>query len=233
MFGTIVNIISIVIGSILGLIIKDKFSEKYQNILTQGIGMSVIFIGISGAVSKMILPQANPVLFIISLVIGGLIGEFFDIDAKLDKLGDILQNKFGQGESKISKGFVSGSLLFCVGTMSVLGSLESSLQGVHKILYAKSILDGVSSVVFASTLGIGVLFSAVSVFIYQGSITALASFIQPFITEDMLREISIVGGILITGLGLDILGIKKIKVANLLPSIVIPVIYYLLLIFIK
>jgi len=227
MLGTIVNTIAIVIGSVIGIIIKGSFKEKYQIILTQSVGMAVLFIGLSGTLSRFIKEDANSILFIVSLVIGGLIGEFFDIEGKLNSLGDLLQSKFGGNENSISKGFVSGSLLFCVGTMAILGSIESSLHGVHTILFAKSILDGVSSIVFASTMGIGVLFSAVSVFVYQGSITVLAKFIQPYFTSDMMREISIIGGILITGLGLDLLGIKKIKVGNMLPAIIIPVIYYI------
>lgn len=229
MLGTIVNTLAIIFGSLLGIIVKGKFKQNYQILITQAVGLSVLFIGISGALSKLLNPKANPILFIISLVIGAIIGEFFDIEGKLSKFGNYLESKFKGNENSISKSFVSGSLLFCVGTMAILGSLESGLQGVHNTLYAKSILDGVMSVIFASTLGIGVLFSSVTVFIYQGIITMFASFIQPYFTDDMIREMSIVGGILISGLGLDLLNIKKIKVGNLLPSILIPIIYYAIL----
>lgn len=229
MLGTIVNTISIILGSFAGLILKEKFTDRYQKIVSQTVGIAVVFVGLSSALNNLLLNNANSILFIISLVAGGIIGEFIDIDSKFVKLGNFLESKFGKGESSISKAFVAGSLLFCIGSMSILGSIESSIQGNHNILFAKSVLDGVTSVVFAATMGIGVLFSSIAVFLYQGIITLSAGFIQPYLTDDMLREISIVGGILITCLGLDLLNIKKFKVGNMLPAIFIPVFYYAVL----
>lgn len=227
MLGTIVNTAAVVIGGAFGLLIKGGLKEKYKNIIMQALALAVLFIGISSAVGNMIKEGAEPVLFIISLVIGSGLGELADLDGKLQKLGDTLQSKLGSKGGNVSQAFVTTSLVFCVGTMSILGSLESGIQGVHTTLFVKSVLDGTSAIIFASTLGVGVLFSGVVILIYQGALTLGASLLQPYLTVDMLREISIVGGILIFGIGLNLLELKKIKLANMLPSIVIPVLYYL------
>lgn len=228
MFGTIVNTLVVLLGSIFGLFIKGGLKDRYKDIIMDAIPLAVLFIGASGAISNMIKPEANPILFIVSLVLGAIIGEFFDIDKGFNTLGNFIQKKLSKNEnSNISQGFVASSLLFCVGSMSILGSLESGLQGVHKILLAKSVLDGVTATIMATTLGIGVSLSAFTILIYQGSITLMAGYIQPYLSNDMIRELSIVGGILIFALGLNMMNLKKIKVANLLPSLVIPVIFYL------
>lgn len=228
MFGTIVNTLVVLLGSIFGLFIKGGLKDRYKDIIMDAIPLAVLFIGASGAISNMIKPEANPILFIVSLVLGAIIGEFFDIDKGFNNLGNFIQKKLSKNEnSNISQGFVASSLLFCVGSMSILGSLESGLQGVHKILLAKSVLDGVTATIMATTLGIGVSLSAFTILIYQGSITLMAGYIQPYLSNDMIRELSIVGGILIFALGLNMMNLKKIKVANLLPSLVIPVIFYL------
>lgn len=230
MLGTIVNTAAILAGGLAGLFLRKGIKEKYKAIITQAVALSVLFIGISGAAGGLLDADANPILFIISLVLGGIAGERLGIEAQLEKLGNWLQAKVrlkGENEN-LSRGFVAASLLFCVGTMSVLGPLESGLQGQHGILFAKSTLDGITAIVMASSLGVGVLFSAGSVFIYQGAITLLAVWISPFLNADILREISIVGGIMITALGLNMLGLTKIKVGNFLPAILVPAIYYLL-----
>lgn len=225
MLGTIVNGAAIIVGAVLGLIIKGRFTQRFQEIVTQATGMAVLFIGASGAITQLMLPERNAVLFVVSLVIGGLIGEALDIEGKLKKLGDWLEGLCG-ANGGVSKSFVSASLLFCVGSMAILGSIQSGLQHDHTTLFTKSILDGVTSIIFASSMGFGVLFSAVSVVLYQGAITLLAGFIAPYISNDILREMSLVGGILITALGIDMLGIRKMKVGNLLPAIAVPVVYY-------
>ncbi len=227
MLGTIVNAIAILVGGFIGVFIKEGLKERYKQIVMQGIPLAVLFIGASGTIARMLDPKAEPILFIISLVLGGLLGEWLNIEQKLENMGQFLQNKLGKGNSNISQGFVTASLLFCVGTMAILGSLESGLQNVHTTLFAKSVLDGITSIILASTLGVGVILSAGSILIYQGMITLLAQYIQPYMTEDMIREISLVGGILIFALGLTILDIKKIKVGNLLPAVLIPIVYYL------
>lgn len=227
MLGTIVNTAAILAGGLVGLLIKGGLKEKYKNIVMQALALCVIFVGASSALKGLMDENAEAILFIISLVIGSGIGEFLGIENKLQSMGDYIQSKTGGKESNISQGFVTASLMFCVGTMAILGSLESGISGNHTTLFVKSVLDGTSSIIFASTLGIGVLISGVSVFLYQGALTLCASFIQPYLTSDMIREISIVGGIMIFALGLNMMEIKKIKVGNMLPAIVIPIVYYI------
>jgi len=171
----------------------------------------------------------NPLLLIISLVFGSLIGQWINIELRLERLGNSLQKKF-KNDSGFSKGFVTTSLIYCVGAMAILGSLQSGLTGDHTKLYVKASLDGITAIIFASTLGIGVLFSSVPVFIYQGLITLTASFVKDLLVDIVIIEMAAVGGILIIGIGINILEIKKIKVANMLPSVFIPIIYYSLII---
>lgn len=230
-FGTVVNVAAILVGGAAGLMLNNGLKENYRTIINQAIGLSVVFVGASGCIAAMGKPQASPILFILSLALGGILGELLKIEQNLERLGDWLQSrvKVKEGVGSVSRGFVAASLLFCVGTMAVMGSFESGVQGKHTILYAKSLLDGITSIVMASTLGVGVLFSAASVFLYQGALTVLAGFASPYLTAEILTEISIVGGILITAIGLNMLGITKIKVGNLLPSLLVPVIYYLII----
>jgi uncharacterized membrane protein YqgA involved in biofilm formation len=196
----------------------------------QAIGLSVLFIGATTAIGGLLNPESESILFIISLVIGGIVGEIIGIEKGLEKLGLLLQRKVGSGEHNIARGFVTASLIFCVGTMAIIGSLESGLRGNYDMLFAKSVLDGITAMILATTLGIGVIFSAAAVFIYQGAIILFASSLEPFLTTQVIREISIIGGILILGIGLNMMEIKKIKTANLLPAIFVPVIYYFLII---
>lgn len=228
MLGTYVNAIVVVIGAFIGLLIKNGLSEKVKTTVIHSVGLATLFIGLTTTISNM-MDGGEPILFIVSLVIGSMIGEKIDIDLRLNHLGQFLERKVGNGEHSIAKGFVSASLLFCVGTMTILGSLESGLRGNHDILFAKSVLDGTMAIILTSSLGIGVFFSAGSILIYQGAITLLSSFIEPYLSAEILREISIIGGILIFSLGFNILEIKKIKTANMLPAILGPVVYFLLI----
>jgi uncharacterized membrane protein YqgA involved in biofilm formation len=223
MFGTIVNSLSITAGALLGIVLKKGIKDDYKTTIMDGIGLTVIIIGIMGGVKS-----ENIILVIASIVIGSLIGEIIGIEKKLDTLGQKLQKSFGGHDSNFSKGFVTASLVYCVGAMAIVGSLESGIQGNHQTLFAKSILDGISAIIFSSTLGIGVAFSALPVFIYQGIITLLANSVKDLLTPEVINEMSAVGGILITAIGINILEIKKIKVGNMLPGIFIPIIYYIL-----
>ena len=223
MLGTVINSISIIIGGFLGIKLKKGIKENYSNLIMDAISLSVIIIGIMGAIKS-----ENIIVVIISLVIGAVIGEGLGIEKKLDHLGNKLQGKFGKKDSNFSKGFVTASLVYCVGAMAVVGSLEAGILQSYDTLFAKSLLDGITSILFASTLGIGVIFSAIPVFLYQGSITLLSTYISSFLTPEIITEISAVGGILIMAIGINILGIKKIKVANLLPSIFVLIVYFLI-----
>jgi Uncharacterized membrane protein, possible Na+ channel or pump len=227
MLGTIVNALSILAGSIAGLLSKIVFKngipERFNNIIMNGLALCILLIGISQA-----LKVNNMLLIIFSIVIGAILGEIIDIDRHLQNLGDNLEKSLKGKGGKVSEGFVSASLLFCVGSMAILGSLESGLTGKHDTLFAKSVLDGVSSVVFSSSLGIGVSFSAVSVFLYQGLITIAASSLKGILTGAVISDMTAVGGLLIIGIGLNMLGITKIKLANLLPGIFVPMLYQLI-----
>jgi len=222
MIGTIVNSLAIVMGCIIGLILKDRFPKRISVILFQGIGLTTLMIGIQMAI------QATEVLLIIlSMVIGGMIGEIIDIEKRLDQLGNRIKKLFHkqEGKERFTEGFIAASLLYCVGSMAVMGAIEEGINGNPDILLAKSALDGISSIIFTASLGIGVLFSAIPVFLYQGTITHIAHLVKNWITSDMINEMTAVGGLLIIGLALGILEIKKIKVANLLPSLLIILIF--------
>lgn len=223
MLGTIVNSLAIIIGSLLGMFFKNGIKDDYKNTIMDGIGLSVVLIGIMGGIKS-----ENIVLLIVSIVLGSLVGEIIGIERKLNALGDKMEKSFGKGDSNFSKGFVTASLIYCIGAMAIIGSLESGIQGNHQTLYAKSILDGISAIVFSSTLGIGVAFSAIPVFIYQGIITLLSSSIKDILVPEVINEMSAIGGVLIMAIGVNILGIKKIRVGNLLPAVFIPIIFYLL-----
>jgi uncharacterized protein len=229
MLGNYVNALAIIVGSLLGLLFHKGLKEKYKTIVMQAIGLSVIFIGATTALNGLLNPDSEPILFIISMVLGGLIGELVGVEKGLERLGMFLQSRFGTAESNVARGFVTASLIFCVGTMAIIGSLESGLLGKHDMLFAKSVLDGITSMILASSLGFGVIFSAAAVFIYQGAIVLFAGMVEPYLTINVIREISIIGGILIFGIGLNLLEIIKVRTANLLPAILIPVIYYLLI----
>ncbi|NTV91635.1 MAG: DUF554 domain-containing protein, partial [Clostridiales bacterium] len=165
---------------------------------------------------------------ILSLIIGGVIGEFINIEDKLDKMGKWFQKKFAKEGSGFSEGFVTASLIFCVGAMAIVGSLEDGLTGNAGTLFAKSILDGIMSIVLASSFGIGVAFSAIPILVYQGGITLLAVWVKPWLTPEVISQMSLVGSALIFCIGVNMLEIKKMKVGNLLPAIFIPVIYYVI-----
>lgn len=227
MLGTMVNALVIIVCTLLGVAVKGGIPERFRLILMQALGLSVFYVGASGAISNMQAENAHPLLFIISLVVGAFLGEWIDIELKLKQFGDWVEAKSKTNDSNLSQGFVTASLIYCVGSMAIIGSIESGINGNHSILYAKSLLDGVLSVILASTLGIGVMLSAFSVLIYQGTITLFASALQPYITDDMMREVSAVGGILISVIGLNQLELTKIKVGNLLPAIFVPVVFYL------
>lgn len=224
MLGSIVNFIAVVIGSIIGVLLNKGIKEDYKKTIMDGIGLTIVVIGIMGSIKSQ-----NTILVIISIVLGSIIGEAINIQKKLDNLGDRLESYFGKGDSNFSKGFVTASLIYCVGAMAIVGSLESGLSGNYSTLFAKSIIDGITSIILASTLGIGVAFSAIPILLYQGSITLLATYLKDLLSEQAITEMTSVGGILIIAIGINLLEIKKIKVGNMLPAIFIPLIYFRLI----
>ncbi|MCM8709874.1 DUF554 domain-containing protein [Clostridium sp. SYSU_GA19001] len=222
MLGTIVNCAAIILGSLVGFIFKGGIPERINETIMKGLALCILIIGVTGAIKS-----ENTLLVICSVVIGAFIGEIIDIDKWLKRLGDSIESRLQGKGGKVSEGFVTASLIFCVGAMAIVGSLNSGLKGDHEILYTKAMLDGISSIMFTSTLGIGVALSAVCVFLYQGVITVAASLLQGILTQPVITEMSAVGSLLIMGLAFNMMNIGKIKVANMLPAIFIPIIYYL------
>ena len=214
------NVAAILVGGGVGLLLGQKVNVRFQKTMTQGLALCILLIGLSGA-----LDGTDTIGAIVCMVLGAIIGEALDIERRLDGLGEWVQRRMKGHGSNVSQGFVTASLLFCVGAMAVVGSLDAGLSGKYDTLFAKSILDGVSALLFATTLGVGVLFSAAPILIYQGAIALLAGLMQPLLSDAVVALMSGTGGLLIAGLGLNMLGIEKIKVGNLLPAIFVPIIY--------
>jgi uncharacterized protein len=221
LLGTIVNTIAIIAGSLFGLLLKGGIPKRYSTTVMHAMALAVIAIGLKGG-----LASSDLLLMIFSLAIGSALGEWLRIEDGLAHLGGWLERRMSASGGDFSKGFVAASLLFCVGSMAVVGSMESGLTGNHQTLFAKSVLDGIASVVFASSLGIGVLFSAFSVLCYQGAITLTASLVKPLLVPEVIAQMSAVGGLLIAAIGINLLEIKKLRVGNMLPAIFIPLIYH-------
>lgn len=221
MLGPVVNAVTIIIcafvGIFFGRFFKNGIPARFEEIIKKAIGLSIMYIGISGAMDN-----KRVMLLIISMVVGSIIGELINIDKGMNSIGLWAENKFGFGEGNFAKGFVNASILFCTGSMAIVGAMNSGLQGNHDMLFAKSILDGVISIVFASTMGIGVVFSALPVFLYEGAIALGAGFIKDLLTTEIITEMSAVGSLLIAALGFNFLEIKEIKVANMIPAIFLP-----------
>ncbi len=221
MLGTVINVATISIGSIIGSKVKKGISERYQNTIMQAVGLIASSLGITWIVSN-IIKSKFPILFVVSMVIGAILGEFINLESKVEKLG----KKFK--ENNLMEGLVTAILLFCIGTLSILGPLESALKGNNTLLFTNAILDGITSLVLASNFGIGIIISALVLFIWQGSIYMSASYIAPYVTPELLGEISIIGGILLLATGLNILKITKIKSLNLLPAFIVPVLFFII-----
>lgn len=222
MIATFVNCGVIIVGCIIGLFIKGGIPERFNKIIMNGLALCAMFIGFSGA-----LEGNNTIITIVSMAVGALVGELIDIDKWLNKLGETIQKKLDKGngkESKIAEGFVNASLLYCVGAMSIVGALQAGLSGNYDTIYAKTVLDGVSSVIFSASMGIGVIFSSVTVLLYQGGITLCASFLSGILSQAVIAEMTAVGSLMIVGLGLNLLEVTDIKIANLLPGILVPVV---------
>lgn len=226
MLGVIINSLSIICGGILGLIINKGIPKRLDKSIMNGLALVVIYMGISGS-----LKGDNPLYVIICMIIGIVVGELIDIDKLLNKLGIYINNKFSkqddlkeQEENKIAKGFISSSLLYCVGAMAVVGSIQSGISNDNSILLAKSVLDGISSIFFAASMGIGVLLSSIAVFLYEGIITIGAYGLSNILSDSVVAYMTSVGSLLIMALGLNMLKVCNVKVANMLPAMFIPII---------
>lgn len=229
MLGTVVNAAAIAVGALVGNLLRGGFPEKYKSVIMQGVSLVVILIGLS-----MALQSENILVLTLSIVSGGLLGEALRIEERLSGLGDKLEARFsaagGRAGSLFTKGFVTAGLVFCVGAMSIMGALEGGLTGKHTTLFIKAIIDGVAAVVFASTMGVGVAFSSLPVFLYQGAIAAAAVHVKPFLTDAMIAGMTSTGGLLIFGIGINLLtGKQMIRVGNLLPAIFLSILFVVLL----
>lgn len=223
MFGTIVNFFAIILGSLIGILFHKRINQDIAYSLFKVLGLCVIYLGIIGLIKV-----ENPMVIILSMALGTLLGEVINIEKKLETMSnriEMLVNKYYKG--KIKDGFLTATLLFCIGSMAIIGTIESTLSNNHDTLFAKSILDGITSVIFASTMGLGVMLSSFSVLLYQGSISVLANFIKPLVTvvPETIPMISGVGSLMIMGLGINMVFNLKLKISNMLPSIFIPILY--------
>ena len=226
LYGTIVNVIGVLGGGLVGLFIHKLMNKgiptRYSDRIMQGIGLCTIYIAAGS-----LLDGSKTLVTVLSMVLGAVIGELLDLDGRITRIGQKLEAKFGgNGQGSFVQGFLSATLLFCVGTMAILGSLDAGLRNDHATLLAKSVIDTISACIFASTLGLGVLFSAVPLFLYQGGITLLSSVVGPYLTEGVIAEMNTVGSLLLLGLSLDLLGIKKLKLMNYIPAIFLPILLY-------
>lgn len=239
--GTIANVAAIIIGSIIGYYINDRFSKTLQESLMTAIGVALLVIGISGVVVRMLrvsngrFDTQGTMLLILSLVIGTLLGEWWQIDLTMAKLGTVIRQKMiyfrkdlDRSDNLFIDGFVSATLITCIGAMAVIGSLQDGLTGDSTMLLSKSLLDLITCIVLSASLGIGVLFAALPVGVYQGTLTLLAYWLSPFLTAQLISDLSLVGSALITALALNLLWEQKIRIANMLPALLVPIAYSLI-----
>ncbi len=226
MLGTLVNTAAVVLGGAIGLLLKKGLPKRLSDAAFKALGLCTLFIGISGS-----LKGQNTLILILSMVAGTLIGEGLDLDKRIGALGSWVEGKFQRkgGDSSIAEGFVTASLLFCVGAMAIVGALQSGLLGNHEMLFTKSLLDFVAAILFASSLGVGVICSAAFVLVYQGSIALLAAWVAPLLSDTVVAEMTCVGSVIIIGLGLNMIGVAKFKVMNFVPAIFFPILLCLFL----
>ncbi len=220
LLGTVVNVFTVLLGSTIGILVKKGIPERLTDTLFKALGLVTVFIGITGC-----LTGSSVMLVVVAMILGTLIGELIDLDKQINRLGKKLESKFDKGNSnsRMAEGFVSASILFCVGSMTIVGCLQAGLNGDNSVLFTKSALDLCSSMIFASTMGFGVMFSAVFVLVYQGLLTVLAVWISPFLSTAVIDSMSCVGYIVIIALGLTMLDAIKLKVTNLVPAMFLPI----------
>ncbi|MGE5588875.1 MAG: DUF554 domain-containing protein [Clostridia bacterium] len=220
MTGTAINVATVLAGTALGLALRKRTPDRISHTVVQSIGIFTLFIGMS-----MALGTKNVLVALFSMAIGSAVGTAVDIEGWLERTASRVEARFARGESgALARGFIAASLLFCVGPMAILGSIQDGLTGDYRILVTKAIMDGFCSVAFAATLGVGVALSAGAILVYQGALTLAATSIKVFLSDAAVREMTAVGGLLIVGIGVDMLGVKKIHVANMLPAIAVALI---------
>ncbi len=236
--GTIINTVTVLLGGLIGLLLKKGVSEKMENALMKALGLSTMFIGLSGALAGLLkvtdgaLDTQGTFLMILSIVIGTFIGELCQIEERLERLGERLKGLAKSDGGSFVEGFVTVTVIICVGAMAIVGSLEDGLTGDYSTLLAKSILDGVIAIIFASTMGVGVLFSIIPMVVYQGGITLFAKVLEPFFNATgVIPDLSYIGSVLIFSIGINLFFGKKVKSGNMLPALLVPIIYRVFLYF--
>lgn len=218
MLGTIINTAAVIVGSGIGLMVHSRLPQKIQTIVFQGIGITTGVLGVS-----MALKTQNFLIVILSIVLGSICGQLLDIDSFIRRVTDYFTK--GNSNNRATQGFMTATLLYCVGSMTILGSIEDGIGQTPTLLYTKAVMDGVTSVALASTFGIAVMFSAIPLLIYQGSITLCATWMMSVMSDQMVAEMTAVGGVMLLGLAINILEIKEIKVTNMLPSLIFAIIF--------
>lgn len=219
--GVIINVIAIVIGTIIGLFLKRGMSEKMSSHIMQGLALITFIIGLKGA-----LVDQDVILMIVCISLGGYLGEMMQLEENIRKFADWIQEKFSKegSQNQLAEGFVSAVLIFCVGAMAVMGSLEAGLRDNHQILITKAIIDGIASIILTTTKGAGVMLSALAILLYEGGMMVLAQFVAPYLSESIVYAMSAVGSLLLVALGLNLLELTKIKVMNFLPAMFLPIV---------
>lgn len=225
MIATVLNVVLVLVGSLLGLLFRNRISSHFADALTSALGLCVLGIGISSMIQTQ-----NTLCVILCMVIGTLLGEWLRIEDRMDSLGDVLRKKLMRGSggnSRFVEGFVNASVLFCVGAMAINGALEAGLNRNYSILISKGVIDGVTSITFAAAMGVGTAFSVIPLFLYQGGMTLLAQLVGGYLGAPVVTEMSAVGGTIIVGIALNMLGLpkEKIRVGNMLPAIFLPIAY--------
>lgn len=220
MTGTVINVITVVVGGTLGTLLGERLSSRIRHIVMQGVGLVTLAVGMSMAITT-----ENFLLVLLSIVTGGILGEWWGLEERLDEAGKWLETKAARfpflARGEFTKGFVTASLVFCVGPMTILGSFQDGLSGDYTLLAIKSVLDGFSALAFAASMGMGATFSAITVLVYQGALTLGASLFQTVLTDSIVTEMTATGGVMILGIGLLLLEIKRVRVANFLPALAI------------
>lgn len=219
--GVIINVIAIVIGTMIGLFLKRGMSEKMSSHIMQGLALITFIIGLKGA-----LVDQDMILLIVSISLGGYLGEMMQLEENIRKFAEWVQDKLSKegAQNQLAEGFVSAVLIFCVGAMAVMGSLEAGLRDNHQILITKAIIDGIASIILTTTKGAGVMLSALAILLYEGGIMVLAQFVAPYLSESIVYAMSAVGSLLLVALGLNLLELTKIKVMNFLPAMFLPIV---------
>ena len=217
--GTIVNAVAVAAGSLVGLLLKKKFPKNVREIIFQALGLCTVVIGFT-----MTLKSDNPLVLVLSVVLGGIAGELLSLEKRIDKLGDFIKKKLKSKNDSFTEGLVSSFLIFCIGSMTIMGAIDAGIRGDNTILYTKSLMDTFSSMALAATFGSGVCFASVPLLVYQGLLTLLAVWLQKYLTLAMVHALTSVGGVLIVGIGVNLLGLRKISTTNLLPALVFAVI---------